>query len=239
MTRKPSATKVSDARTRVLACANSLISRGLVIGSSGNVSERVDEHHFVVTPAGIPYDRLMPTDITLVDQRTGECISGRRPTSEIALHLGLYRHDPDLKAIVHTHSRHSAAMAVARIDLPFIMNENIAMHAEYVLVSEYAPPGSIDLGVQALATFARQPGSRAILLANHGVVALGDSVDQAELVAAQVEWVAEVLYLASTMKKDLGDTVVLPIEMQEAIGRNYGVTFSREKSAKSGKGKKR
>ena len=205
-----------------------MAARGLVVGSSGNVSERIDEHHFVVTPAGIVYDALTITDIPIVDARTGEWSDGLRPTSEIALHLGLYRSDPDLRAVVHTHSRHAAVFAVARIDLPFIMNENIATHSGMILVSDYAPPGSADLGEQALRTFARQPGSQAILLANHGVVALGESLDRAELVAAQVEWVAEVLYLSSTLRSDLGPTVVLPREMQDAIGSNYGVSFSRE-----------
>jgi L-ribulose-5-phosphate 4-epimerase len=234
----PSAAIVGAARKRVFASARSLVDRGLVVGSSGNVSERIDPHHFVVTPAGVVYDRLRLVDISVVDQRTGECVEGMRPTSELALHLDLYRQDPMLKAIVHTHSRHAAAFAVARIDLPFIMNENIAMHAERILVTEYAPPGSVDLGTQALATFARQPGSRAILLANHGVVAIGDSVAEAELVAAQVEWIAEVVYLASNLRRDLGETVVLPHDMQDAIGHNYGVTFAREVLAKKRSTKK-
>jgi L-fuculose-phosphate aldolase len=224
----PSAAVVGAARKRVLTSARSLVARGLVVGSSGNVSERLDANYFVVTPAGVVYDRLRLVDISVVDQRSGACVDGMRPTSELALHLDLYRHDAALKAVVHTHSRHAAAFAVARIDLPFIMNENIAMHAEKILVTDYAPPGSTDLGAQALRTFGRQPGSRAILLANHGVVALGDSVAEAELVAAQVEWIAEVVCLASTLRRDLGETTVLPREMQDAIGRNYGVTFARE-----------
>lgn len=219
---------VDAARERVLACSRSLVARGLVVGSSGNVSERIDEDHFVVTPAGVVYGALTIDDIPVVDVRTGEWSDGLRPTSEIALHLGLYRSDLDLRAIVHTHSRHAAAFAVARIDLPFIMNENIATHSEKILVTDYAPPGGADLGEQALRTFGRQPGSQAILLANHGVVALGESLDSAELVAAQVEWIAEVLYLSSTLRTDLGPTVVLSHHMQDAIGRNYGVLFARE-----------
>ena len=65
---------------------------------------------------------------------------------------------PTVGAVVHTHSRYAAAFAVARLDLPFICNESIATRAEQVLVTEYAPPGSTDLGEQALRTFARQPG---------------------------------------------------------------------------------
>ncbi len=235
----PSAAVIGAARKRVHTSARSLVARGLVVGSSGNVSERLDAHHFVVTPAGVVYDRLRLVDISVVDQRTGECVDGMRPTSELALHLALYRHDQTLRAIVHTHSRHAAAFAVARVDLPFVMNENIAVHAERILVTEYAPPGSPDLGERALRTFARQPGSRAILLANHGVVAIGDSVDEAELVAAQVEWIAEVVYLASTLRRDLGETVILPTGVQDAIGRNYGVSFAREAAPKAKRPAKR
>ena len=219
---------VNAARERILACSRSLVARGLVVGSSGNVSERIDEDHFVVTPAGVVYGALTIDDIPVVDARTGAWSDGLRPTSEIALHLALYRSDPDLRAIVHTHSRHAAAFAVARVDLPFIMNENIATHSEKILVTDYGPPGSADLGEQALRTFDRQPGSQAILLANHGVVALGESLEKAELVAAQVEWIAEVLYLSSTLRADLGPTVVLSHDMQNAIGHNYGVSFARE-----------
>lgn len=228
-----SETVLNEARKRVLACSRSLVDRGLVVGSSGNVSERIDAEHFVVTPAGIVYDELELTAIPIVNVQTGQWSNGLRPTSEIALHLGLYRANATLGAIVHTHSRHAAAFAVAGVDLPFIVNENISTQSECVLVTEYAPPGSVDLGEQALRTFARQPGSQAVLLANHGVVALGPTLAKAELVAAQVEWVAEIAYLSSTLRRDLGATRTLPIAMQDAIGRNYGVTFSRETAATS------
>ena len=147
----------------------------------------------------MPYDRLAPTDHPLVDLGTGGWSGPLRPTSEIALHLGLMRALPDVGAIVHTHSRYAAAFAVARRDLPFICNESMVTRAEQVLVTEYAPPGSVDLAEQALATFRRQPGSRAVLLANHGVVALGPTVDDAYLVAQAVEWTAEICHLARTL----------------------------------------
>ena len=76
---------------------------------------------------------------------------------------------------------------MARLDLPFICNENILTRDRRVLVTEYAPPGSADLAEQALATFRRQTGSRAVLLANHGVVAVGTSVEDAYVVAQSVE----------------------------------------------------
>ena len=135
---------------------------------------------------------------------------------------------PDVGSVVHTHSRHAAAFAVARLDLPFICNESMATRAERVLVTDYAPPGSTDLGDQALATFARQPGSRAVLLANHGVVAIGPTVDDAYVVAQSVEWTAEICHLARTLVAAGAGETVLDREVQAAMARNYGVTIAGE-----------
>jgi len=219
---------VEQAREVVHAACLEMVADGLVIGSAGNISARVDEHRFVVTAAGVPYARLTAAEHPLVDVRTGEWEGPRPPTSELALHLGVLRSMADVGAVVHTHSRHAAAFAVARLDLPFVCNESMVTRAERVLVTEYAPPGSTDLGDQALATFARQPGSRAVLLANHGVVAVGPTVEDAALVARAVEWTAEICHLARTLVAAGAGETVLDRAVQDAIGRNYGVTIARE-----------
>jgi len=219
---------VDEARAAVHAACLQMVADGLVIGSAGNISVRVDEHRFVVTAAGVPYGRLTPGDHPLVDVRTGAWEGLRAPTSEIALHVGVLGSMADVGAVVHTHSRHAAAFAVARLDLPFICNESMATRAERVLVTDYAPPGSSDLGEQALATFARQPGSRAVLLANHGVVAVGPTVDDAAQVARAVEWTAEICHLARTLVAAGAGETVLDRDVQDAIARNYGVTIARE-----------
>lgn len=195
----------------------------LIIGSAGNISVRLDEQHIIVTPAGVVYEKLSPAELPVVDLRDGSYTGPLKPTSEIALHIVLHNQLPNITAVVHTHSLHAAACAVAGRNLPFICNESLAMRAEEVRVTAYAPPGDADLGKHALETFRQQPGSRAVLLANHGVVAVGSTLDDAYLVAAQVEWTAEIFYLAST----LGSVNVLSEEIQDAIARNYGVTINR------------
>lgn len=225
-----SATTVEAARAAIQAASVQMVADGLVIGSSGNISLRLDDHRFVVTAGGVSYRHLTPNDHPVVDIATGRWDGPRRPTSELALHLRLMGAMPDVQAIVHTHSRYAAAFAVARLDLPFICNESLATRAERVLVTEYAPPGSADLGAQARTTFEAQPGSRAILLANHGVVALGPSLDDAYLVAQSVEWTAEICYLARTLAAAGAGEHVLDAEIQDAIGRNYGVPIARRRA---------
>ena len=218
----------ADARTAVHAACLRMVADGLVIGSAGNISVRLDEHHFVVTAGGVPYGKLAAGDHPVVDVRTGAWDGPHPPTSELALHRGVLRTMPEVGAVVHTHSRHAAAFAVARLDLPFICNESMATRAEQVLVTDYAPPGSADLSEQALTTFRRQPGSRAVLLANHGVVAVGPDLDTAYVVAQSVEWTAEICHLARTLVAAGARETVLDREVQAAIARNYGVTIAGE-----------
>lgn len=218
---------VSAAREAVHTACLRMVADGLVIGSAGNVSVRLDDDHFVVSAAGVRYDELVPDDHPVVNRRDGSWEGPRPPTSEIALHTGLMAALPDVGAVVHTHSRYAAAFSVARLELPFICNESIATRADRVLVTEYAPPGTAELAEQVLGALAVQPGSRAVLLANHGVVAVGSDVDAAYLVAQSVEWTAEICHLARTLTAAGDGEHILDTDVQDAISRTYGVAIAR------------
>jgi L-ribulose-5-phosphate 4-epimerase len=218
---------VSAAREAVHTACLRMVADGLVIGSAGNVSVRLDDDHFVVSAAGVRYDELVRDDHPVVDRRDGSWEGPRPPTSEIALHAGLMAALPDVGAVVHTHSRYAAAFSVARLELPFICNESIATRADRVLVTEYAPPGTAELAEQVLGALAVQPGSRAVLLANHGVVAVGSDVDAAYLVAQSVEWTAEICHLARTLTAAGDGEHILDTDVQDAISRTYGVAIAR------------
>jgi ribulose-5-phosphate 4-epimerase/fuculose-1-phosphate aldolase len=218
---------VSAAREAVHTACLRMVADGLVIGSAGNISVRLDDDHFVVSAAGVRYDELVPDDHPVVNRRDGSWEGPRSPTSEIALHTGLMAALPDIGAVVHTHSRYAAAFSVARLDLPFICNESIATRAERVLVTEYAPPGTAELAERVLGALAVQPGSRAVLLANHGVVAVGSDVDAAYLVAQSVEWTAEICHLARTLTAAGDGEHILDTDVQDAISRTYGVAIAR------------
>jgi L-ribulose-5-phosphate 4-epimerase len=218
---------VSAAREAVHTACLRMVVDGLVIGSAGNISVRLDDDRFVVSAAGVRYDELVPDDHPVVNRRDGSWEGPRPPTSEIALHTGLMAALPDVGAVVHTHSRYAAAFSVARLELPFICNESIATRADRVLVTEYAPPGTAELAEQVLGALAVQPGSRAVLLANHGVVAVGSDVDAAYLVAQSVEWTAEICHLARTLTAAGDGEHILDTDVQDAISRTYGVAIAR------------
>ena len=226
--RTPTATAVAAARRRVHAACLQLVADKLVVGSAGNISERLGDDWMIVSPGGRLYQSLTPADYPLVHLESKTINSGLQPTSEIELHLAVFQAFPAVNAVVHTHSKYAAAFAVARVDLPFVCNENIGPRSESILVTApYAAPGTADLGAEAVRTFHLQPHSRAVLLANHGVVAVGESVEQAYTVAEQVEWIAEVTHHASLINPALPGVVTIPVDQQELIGRNYGFKVSR------------
>ena len=106
---------VGDAREQVHRCCLRLVTDRLVVGSAGNVSVRLDEHHAVVSAGGRLYEHLVPDDHPVVDLRDGSWDGPCKPTSELALHRTLLAELDSVAAIVHTHSRYAAAFAVATI----------------------------------------------------------------------------------------------------------------------------
>ena len=183
-----------------------MVSSGLVIGSAGNASVRLDDSTIVVSAGGVPYSDLGPDDHPLVDLHTGATRVGRAPTSELALHLALHRAAVQphgglapLNAVVHTHSPHVAGFSVARVDLEFVCNENIGS-------GRRAHPGDLAVLAAGLDRARRRcrghpaapAGLAACLLANHGPVAIGGTLSEALLVAQQVEWIAQVSHVART-----------------------------------------
>ncbi len=214
---------INAAQEAVQRACERLVTDGLVIGSAGNVSVRLGDR-MVVSAGGVPYEYLEPGDHPVVTLAEGRAEGSMKPTSEMPLHLGIMRH-MSVKAIVHTHSRYATAFAAARQDVPFVCNENAGALADRILVTKpYAAPGTAELADAAIEAFDRQPGSLAVLLANHGVVAIGETVEDACAVAAQVEWAAQVACLART----LGGGIALTADEQAWFAGNYGMTFGRE-----------
>jgi L-fuculose-phosphate aldolase len=220
----PAVSSVAARRVDVHEACLRMLADRLVVGSAGNISVRLDEEHVVVSAGGVPYRQLDADDHPVVSLADGSWTGPRPPTSELAVHLAIMRARPDVGAVVHTHSPHATAFAVARRPIEFVCNENLGAGAERILVTEpYEPPASAALGDAVLTTLAHQPGSRACLLANHGIVAIGDTLPAAYVVAQQVEWVAEICVYAER----LGGAVVLTTEQQDAIAAAYGTTVAR------------
>ena len=151
-------------------------SRSFVAAWDGNISARLQDGDFLCTPTMCPKGRLQPAELCTVDG-TGRQLSGPRPrTSEILLHLSIYRHRPDVQAVVHSHAPHASAFAVSGEPLP----AGVLAEAEYFLgrvpTVPYTLPGT-QLFADSVVPFLDD--TRALILAHHGAVTFGPSLELA------------------------------------------------------------
>ena len=178
-------------REQVAAAARRLAVAGLVAGTSGNLSAREGEH-VAVTPTGAELASLEARDITVVDL-AGERVDGRlAPTSELDLHLGVYRRY-DAGAVIHTHAPVATALSCVVDEVPCVHYEMLLLGGS-VRVAPYATFGSPELAASVLDAL---DGRTAALMANHGAVTLGADVDGAVRATELLEWACTVYWRAS------------------------------------------
>ncbi len=203
-----------SSREAVLAVAQELNRRGLVEGSSGNVSARVDNEHVCLTPSSILYDEMVVDDLVIVDL-AGEVVEGdKAPTSEKALHLACYRRYPEVGGVIHSHAVFATMFAVARQPIPAAIEEVAVYIGGDVEVCEYTMTGTDELG-EVVAENLAEKG--ATLLANHGMVTVGDTVEKALRNAALVERTAQIVWGA----RMLGPLGEVPPENNESFAGVY------------------
>lgn len=181
-------------RDALSASGASLFTRGLTFGSTGNLSVQLDDGGWLMTPTGSSLGSLDPAKISRLD-RFGELTSGDAPTKEAFLHTTMYAQRPDAKAVVHLHSTHSVAVScLDGIDPADVMPPITAyyvMRVGRLPLVPYFPPGDM-----ALANAVREKAKHhhAMLLANHGPVVAGKSLENAVYAAEELEETAR-LYL--------------------------------------------
>lgn len=193
-------------RAAVCEYARRMTADGLVVGTSGNVSMRSGEL-VAATPSGVDYAALEPAQIPVLGL-DGSVVDGAlKPTSELPMHLSLYRDavDPDgaaINAVVHTHSAHATAVSTVVREVPPI-HYMLAAIGPTVRVADYASFGTDELAAAMLAAI---DGRRGCLLANHGTVTYGDDLAAAYDRARQLEWACRVWLLA----RSAGEPDLLP-----------------------------
>ena len=186
-------------RDSICRLAKSLFDRGLTIGSSGNISVRLADG-WLMTPTGSSMGNLDPNEISKLDLN-GNLISGKSPTKESFLHIAMYDERPDSRAVVHLHSTHSVAVScLAGIDkknvLPPITAYYVMKIGKLPLVP-YFPPGDINL---AKAIKEMASNHHAVLLANHGPVVAGKTLEDAVYAIEELEETARLFLLLRNMK---------------------------------------
>ncbi|WP_098008930.1 class II aldolase/adducin family protein [Streptomyces sp. sk226] len=189
----PESADVEQAWHDLVGTARRSAADGLVVGTSGNVSARVGEL-VLVTPSGVPYDRLGPEDAVGVDLAGRQVLGALKPTSELPLHLAVYR-STRAAAVVHTHAVHATAVSTLVTEVP-VVHYAAALLGGPVRTAAYARYGTPELAEAMLEALRDRTGC---LLANHGTVTYGDTLDQAYERTAQLEWLCRLWLTASSV----------------------------------------
>jgi L-fuculose-phosphate aldolase len=204
-------------RKSVAATARAINASGLNPGKAGNVSVRCRDG-FLITPTGVPYDDLRPRMI--VEVGNDGTVEGEqlRPSSEWRFHRDIYRKRVDAGAVVHVHSAYATALACARRDIPAFHYMVAVAGGGDIRCAPYATFGTQALSKHAVGALS---GRRACLLANHGMIAIGDDAAAALALAVEVEFLAKQYCLALQVG---GPVLLTDTEMTEALERfkTYG-----------------
>lgn len=184
---------VARAWDELVAAARRTVADGLVVGTSGNVSVRVGDT-VLVTPTGVPYDRLTSDDVTGVDLSGRQVLGALRPTSELPMHLAIHT-TTEARAVVHTHAVHATAVSTLVSELPLIHYMSAALGGP-VRVAPYATYGTPELAENMLRALT---GRTACLLQNHGTITYGDTLSEAYDRTTQLEWMCQVWLKASSV----------------------------------------
>jgi len=194
-------------RARIVQHAGRLRPDGLVVGTAGNLSIRAGDL-VAITPTSVDYDELDAGLICVVGMDGSIVEAERAPSSELAMHLGVYR-ATDAAAVVHTHAPYATTLAAVVDELPAV-HYMIADLGGPVRVAPYATFGTDELAASVVDAFA---GRSAVLLASHGTLTIGDSLEQAYWRSVLLEWLAALYYRSAL----LGAPRIIPVEELERV----------------------
>lgn len=222
-------------RKAIIAQCRFMNASGLNQGTSGNVSARCGDR-MLITPSATPYDAMRSEMIAAMPlDGAGDWDGPLKPSSEWRFHLDILRARPEVGAVVHAHPTYCTALAMARREIPAAHYMIAAFGGSTVRCSDYETFGTEALSRAALKAL---EGRSACLLANHGMIAAGPSLDKAMWLAVELETLARQYCVAL----QIGEPVILSddaiAETAKAFG-SYGLQDARTREKASGRAKKK
>lgn len=204
-----------EERKLLVEYGKKMVDRNLTKGTGGNLSiYNRDLKLMAITPSGFDYFKTKVEDIIIIND-DGLVIEGKnKPSSEYMMHLILYKNRKDISAVVHTHSPYATTLSCLRLELPAV-HYMIALAGKTVRCSEYATYGSLDLAENALVGIKDR---KAVLLANHGLLAGDYNLENAFNIAEEIEYCSELYYRASS----IGEPIILPDDEMEKVIEKFG-----------------
>jgi L-ribulose-5-phosphate 4-epimerase len=204
-------------RRHVVEMCRTMLERGYLKATEGNVSVRIPGHElYAVTPSNYDYDKMRAEDVCIVDFK-GKHVpdeggaGGLVPSIECGMHANIYRERPDVNAIVHTHQPYASALAFLRKPIPALTDEQVRFLGKEVAIIDYAPSGTGFLAKNVQKKVAS--GDNAFIIANHGVVAVGTDPTRAVFNMALLEKVSIAYLMALT--SEAGKVYTIPDTIRE------------------------
>ena len=180
-----------EARELLVKAGLELVKTGLIARTWGNISARISDEEFVITPSGIPYERLTPDMMVKVKIKDLSYEGNIKPSSEKGIHAKAYVHRNDVNFIIHTHQTYATALSVTYIDRDIEDAEKAAILGNKLVTAKYGMPSTKKLMRNVEAAIVGNPNANTILLMNHGTLCMGRDYDNAFNIAAELEELAE------------------------------------------------
>lgn len=203
-----------ETKEQVLWAAKEMLRSGLVEGTAGNLGARLPDGNAVLTPSSLDYLEMTLDDLVVCDL-DGNVLEGERgPTTEKAIHLGALRLHDDINATMHCHAKFASMFAITHQPIPAVIEEFVAFVGGGVECADYRTTGTDELGDEV----AKRVSDRsAVLMANHGLFAVGKDPKQVLHVAHLVERTAEIVWGA----RQLGEIVPIPEDVNKTFAGYY------------------
>jgi len=180
-------------KNQIIEVGKKAYTRGYIAAMDGNISARVDAKRILITPTGVSKGSMKTGDLVLVDMSGGIIGGKKKPSSELFMHLKIYKERDDIYSICHLHPPYATGFAAAGIP----MDQNVLTEAEILLgkipLIEYALPGTEDLACKLIPYL---KDSVAFLLANHGTVTVGTNINDAYNNMETLEHTAHIIFIA-------------------------------------------
>lgn len=207
---------IQQARKELVEIGKRIYAKGMVAANDGNISIRLDNGRILITPTGVSKGFMKAEQMVLLGMDGRIISSNKKPSSEAAMHLEIYRNSADTGGVCHAHPPYATAFAAAGLAIPRNVLPEVALTLGEIPLLPYAMPGSQVLAA-SLQPYLKK--HRAFLLANHGVVTIARSAMQAYYLMEIVEHAAKIIYLA----KNLGRPNELNAEQLQELktGRNH------------------
>ncbi|MDF2486556.1 MAG: class aldolase/adducin family protein [Herbinix sp.] len=199
-----------------------IYNRNMVAANDGNISVKLNENEFLCTPTGVSKGFMTPEYICKVDKdgKVIEANSGYKPSSEIKMHMRVYKERPDVVSVVHAHPMYATGFAIAGIPLTQQIMPEATITLGSVPIAEYGTPSTEEIP-DAVSKYL--PNYDAVLLENHGALTYGDSLLNAYHKMESVEFYAQLLFISKQLggPKELSDDKVQKLY---EIRRQFGMT---------------